>query len=176
MAWRTCGNALSQYPINTSMGCWLSVINYDCEKTNPPVTKKPTVCRPPERSHVFFCLIQYVYCVNWCVCHCDVFKSLNRLRGCCPACRTYEIACSSLDVVICPIYMCLTVYEFSLILFDFCLFITIFIFILNYVLVVTRWIFTYHKILILLNIYCFIWNYWIIYFVTCLEVFWSVMS
>ena len=24
--------------------------------------------------------------------------------------------------------------------------------------------------------YLFIWNYWIIYFVTCLEVFWSVMS
>ena len=94
----------------------------------------------------------------------------------CLACRTYEIATSSWEVVICPIYMCLTAYEFSFIFFYFCLFITIFIFILNYVLVIPFWIFTYHKIWILLNIHCFIWNYWIIYFVTCLEVFWSVMS
>ena len=49
-------------------------------------------------------------------------------------------------------------------------------FILNYVLIVTFWIFTYHKIWILLIIYCFIWNYWVIYFLTCLEVFWSVVS
>ena len=49
-------------------------------------------------------------------------------------------------------------------------------FILNYVLIVTFWIFTYHKIWILLIIFCFIWNYWIIYFLTCLEVFWSVVS
>ena len=68
----------------------------------------------------------------------------------------------------CLIYMCLTVYEFFL----FCLFIIIFIFILNYVLIVTFWIFIYYEIWILLNIYCFIWNYWIIYFVTCLEVLW----
>ena len=54
----------------------------------------------------------------------------------------------------------------------FCLFIIIFIFILNYVLIVKFGIFIYYKIWILLNIYCFIWNY----FVTCLEVFWSVMS
>ena len=66
-------------------------------------------------------------------------------------------------------------YEFSFILFDLCLFITIFIFILNYVLIVIFWIFTYYEIWIMLII-CFIWNYWIIYFVTCLEVFWSVMS
>ena len=38
------------------------------------------------------------------------------------------------------------------------------------------WIFAYHKIWILLIIFCFIWNYWIIYFLTCLEVFWSVVS
>ena len=88
-----------------------------------------------------------------------------------PACRTYEIATRSWDVVICPIYMCLTQYEFSFILFDLCLFITIFNFILNYVLIVTFWIFTYYKIWIMLIIYCFIWNYWIICFVTCLEVF-----
>ena len=79
-------------------------------------------------------------------------------------------------VVICPIIKCLTVLEFSFILFDLCLFITIFNFILNYVLIVTFWIFTYHKIWISLIIYCFIWNYWIIYFLTCLEVFWSVVS
>ena len=94
----------------------------------------------------------------------------------CPACRTYEIATRFWVVVICPIIKCLTVLGFSFILFDLCLFITIFNFILNYVLIVTFWIFTYHKIWILLIIYCFIWNYWIIYFLTCLEVFWSVVS
>ena len=88
----------------------------------------------------------------------------------CLACRTYEIATRFWEVVICPIYMCLTVYEFSFILFDLCLFIAIFNFILNYVLIVTFWIFTYPKIWIMLIIYCFIWNYWIFYFVTCLEV------
>ena len=45
-----------------------------------------------------------------------------------------------------------------------------------YVPIVTFWIFTYHKIWILLIIVCFIWSYWIIYFLTCLEVFWSVVS
>ena len=79
-------------------------------------------------------------------------------------------------VVICPIIKCLTVSEFSFILFDLCLFITIFNFILNYVPIITFWIFTYHKIWILLIIFCFIWNYWIIYFLTCFEVFWSVVS
>ena len=54
--------------------------------------------------------------------------------------------------------------EFSFILFDLCLFITIFNFILNHVPTVTFWIFTYHKIWILLIIFCFIWSYWIIYF------------
>ena len=64
----------------------------------------------------------------------------------CPACRTYEIATRFWVLVICRIYMCLTVFEFSFILFDLCLFITIFNFILNYVLIVTFWIFTYYKI------------------------------
>ena len=93
-----------------------------------------------------------------------------------PACRTYLIATRFWVVVICPIIKCLTVLEFSFILFNLCLFITIFNFILNYVPIVTFWIFTYHKIWILLIIFCFIWNYWIIYFLTCLEVFWSVVS
>ena len=98
----------------------------------------------------------------------------------CPACRTTLIATRFWVVMICPIIKCLTVFEFSFILFDLCLFITIFNFILNYVPIVTFWIFTYHKIWILLIIYIiyiiFIWRYWIIYFLTCLEVFWSVVS
>ena len=94
----------------------------------------------------------------------------------CPACRTYLIATRFWVLVICPIIKWLTVLEFSFTLFDLCLFITIFNFILNYVPIVTFWIFTYHKIWILLIIFCFIWNYWIIYFLTCLEVFWSVVS
>ena len=99
-----------------------------------------------------------------------------RFHGHCPACRTYLIATRFWVVVICPTIKCLTVLEFSFILFDLCLFITIFNFILNYVPIVTFWIFTYHKIWILWIIFCFIWNYWIIYFLTCLEVFWSVVS
>ena len=97
-------------------------------------------------------------------------------RHCCPACRTSLIATRFWVVAICPIIKCLTVLEFSFILFDLCLFITIFNFILNYVPFVTFWIFIYHKIWILLIIFCFIWNYWIICFLTCLEVFWSVVS
>ena len=94
----------------------------------------------------------------------------------CPACRTSLIATRFWVVVICPIIKCLIVLEFYFILFDLCLFITSFNFILNYVPSVTFWIFTYHKIWILLIIFCFIWNYWITYFLTCLEVFWSVVS
>ena len=48
-----------------------------------------------------------------------------------------------------PLFMCLTVLEFSFILFDLCLLITFFNFIMNYVPIVTFWIFTYHKIWIL---------------------------
>ena len=75
-----------------------------------------------------------------------------------------------------PLSSALLYWEFSFILFDLYLFITIFNFILNYVPTVTFWIFTYHKIWILSIIFCFIWSYWIIYFLTCLEVFWSVVS
>ena len=82
----------------------------------------------------------------------------------CPACQTSLIATKFWVVVICPIIKCHSVLEFSFILFDLCLFITIFSFILNYVPIVTFWIFTYDKIWILLIIFCFIWNYWIIYF------------
>ena len=104
------------------------------------------------------------------------YSPLMQLRFLCPACRTYLIATRFWVVVICPIIKCLTVLEFSFILFNLCLFITIFNFILNYVPIVTLWIFTYHKIWIMLIIFCFVWNYWIIYFLTCLEVFWRVVS
>ena len=67
-----------------------------------------------------------------------------------------------------PLFQCLTVLEFSFILFDLCLLITFFNFIMNYVPIVTFWIFTYHKIWILSIMFCFIWSYWIIYFLACL--------
>ena len=66
-----------------------------------------------------------------------------------------------------PLFKCLTVLEFSFILFDLCLLITFFNFIMNYVPIVTFWIFTYHKIWILSIMFCFIWSYWIIYFLAC---------
>ena len=75
-----------------------------------------------------------------------------------------------------PLFKCLTVLEFSFILFDLCLLITFFNFIMNYVPIVTFWIFTYHKIWVLSIMFCFIWSYWIIYFLACLEVSWRVVS
>ena len=75
-----------------------------------------------------------------------------------------------------PLFKCLTVLEFSFILFDLCLLITFFNFIMNYVPIVIFWIFTYHKIWILSIMFCFIWSYWIIYFLACLEVSWRVVS
>ena len=75
-----------------------------------------------------------------------------------------------------PLFKCLTVLEFSCILFDLCLLITFFNFIMNYVPIVTFWIFTYHKIWILSIMFCSIWSYWIIYFLPCLEVSWRVVS
>ena len=75
-----------------------------------------------------------------------------------------------------PLFKCLTVLEFSFILFDLCLLITFFNFIMNHVPIVTFWIFTYHKIWILSIMFCFIWSYWIIYFLACLEVSWRVVS
>ena len=72
-----------------------------------------------------------------------------------------------------PLFQCLTVLEFYFILFDLCLLITFFNFIMNYVPIVTFWIFTYHKIWILSIMFCFIWSYWIIYF---LSMFVSVLE
>ena len=136
----------------------------------------PLVGRPPDLAQFWY---QLCYL---CLQRKDCVQKKNRLGKCsdtssyCPACRTYLIATRFWVVVICPIIKCLTVLEFSFILFDLCLFITIFNFILNYVPIVTFWISTYHKIWILLITFCFIWNYWIIYFSTCLEVFWSVVN
>ena len=135
----------------------------------------------PLSEHMVFSLLTHI-CVTrsqWvklCLLA-DITRSLNNQEGAyCPACRTSLIATRFWVVMICPIIKCLTVLEFSFILFDLCLFITIFNFILNYVPIVKFWIFTYHKIWSLLIIFCFIWSYWIIYFLTCLEVFWSVVS
>ena len=75
-----------------------------------------------------------------------------------------------------PLFKCLTVLEFSFILFDLCLLITFFNFIMNYVPITTFWIFTYHKFWILSIMFCVIWSYWIIYFLACLEVSWRVVS
>ena len=75
-----------------------------------------------------------------------------------------------------PLFKCLTVLEFSFILFYLCLLIAFFNFIMNYVPIVTFWIFTYHTIWILSIMFCFIWSYWIIYFLACLEVSWGVVS
>ena len=75
-----------------------------------------------------------------------------------------------------PLFKCLTVLEFSFILFDLCLLSTFFNFIMNYVPIVTFWIFTYHKIWILSIMFCSIWSYWIVYFLACLEVSWRVVS
>ena len=94
----------------------------------------------------------------------------------CPACRTTLIATRFRVAVICPIIQvphCIRVF-FDL--FDLCLLITFFNFIMNYVPIVTFWIFTYHKIWILSIMFCFIWSYWIIYFLACLEVSWRVVS
>ena len=165
---------------------------------NPPMD---SLNKGPLIGHRWIPLRKDQWCELWCFLYCYLEQAVEQTAGLpviwdvmtilwrycydgspvckwahCPACRTYEIATRFWVVVICPIIKCLTVLEFSFILFDLCLFITVFNFILNYVLIVTFWIFTYHKIRILLIIYCFIWNYWIIYFLTCLEVSWSVVS
>ena len=93
-----------------------------------------------------------------------------------PACRTTLIKQDFEWRWSVPLFKCLTVLEFSFILFDLCLLITFFNFIMNYVPIVTFWIFTYHKIWILSIMFCFIWSYWIIYFLACLEVSWRVVS
>ena len=75
-----------------------------------------------------------------------------------------------------PLFKCLTVLEFSFILFDLCLLITFFNFIMNYVPIVTFWIFTYHKIWIcqLCSVLYEVIELFI--FLACLEVSWRVVS
>ena len=75
-----------------------------------------------------------------------------------------------------PLFKCLTVLEFSFILFDLCLLITFFNFIMNYVPIVTFWIFTYHKIWILSIMFCFFMKLLNYLFLACLEVSWRVVS
>ena len=141
-------------------------------------TSRNSACRTHLSILVVWLLRLYPINVLVWLAYCSPFNQYGRISQgrYCPACRTSLIATRFWVVMICPIIKCLTVLEFSFILFDLCLFITIFNFILNYVPIVTFWIFTYHKIWILLIIFCFIWSYWIIYFLTCLEVFWSVVS
>ena len=92
----------------------------------------------------------------------------------CPACRTTLVATRFRVAVICPIIQvphCIRVF-FHFVWFVFINHILQF----YYVPIVTFWIFTYHKILILSIMFCFIWSYWIIYFLACLEVSWRVVS
>ena len=94
----------------------------------------------------------------------------------CPACRTTLVATRFRVAVICPIIQvphCIRVFFY----FVWFVFINhIFQFFKNYVPIVTFWKFTYHKIWILSIMFCFIWSYWIIYFLACLEVSWRVVS
>ena len=84
-------------------------------------------------SQIYFCLCHIIQ--PWLIKHIHAIK-IFKYRYC-PACRTTFIATRFWVVMICPIIKCLTVLEFSFILFDLCLFITIFNFILNYVPIVT---------------------------------------
>ena len=154
--------------LNQQFSCWLFETLCDCKVTH--------LCHIMILlQNIFFCY--FVYLSFWTHTHvtkptfsfsisflldfnsCCIFVFVwSFMFSHCPACRTSLIATRFWVVVICPIIKCLTVLEFSFILFDLCLFITTFNFILNYVPIVTFWIFTYHKIWILLIIFCFIWN------------------
>ena len=122
------------------------------------------IIQVPHCIRVFFYFVWFVF-IN------HIFQFYYEL---CTYCNILDIwsLVSFAGFRACLIYMCLTVYEFSFILLIHHIILLILIFVLS----VTFWTLTYYKIWILLIIYCFIWNYWIIYFVTCLEVFWSVMS
>ena len=91
-----------------------------------------------EKNIMWLCIHNYLACIH------DYLACIHKYLAClhnyvvclhnyCPACRTSLIARRFWVVVICPIIKCVTVLEFSFILFDLCLFITIFNFILNYV-------------------------------------------
>ena len=103
----------------------------------------------------------YVF-MNFTVHHCLIYIFIVRRAGLLWSQRHFEWRWSV------RLFKCLTVLDLSFILFDLCLLITFFNFIMNYVPIVTFWIFTYHKIWILSIMFCFIWSYWIIYFLACL--------
>ena len=75
------------------------------------------------------------------------FNFVRWIQCNCRACRTILIATRFRVAVICPIIQvphCIRVFFY---LFDLCLLITFFNFIMNYVPIVTFWIFTYHYVL-----------------------------
>ena len=94
----------------------------------------------------------------------------------CAACRTTLIATRFRVAVICPIIQvphCIRVFFY----FVWFVFINhIFQFYNEICTYCNIWIITYHKIWILSIMFCFIWSYWIIYFLACLEVSWRVVS
>ena len=95
-------------------------------------------------------------------CICQNTKKIRYTTYYCPACRTTLIATRFRVAVICPIIQvphCIRVF-FYFVCFVFIN--HIFQLIMNYVPIVTFWIFTYHKIWILSIMFCFIWSYWII--------------
>ena len=116
-------------------------------------------------------------CITWLLCWESIGNTVNTPQGWLSGVPDYfdrNKILSGYDLSHYQVPHCIRVF------FYFALFVLIhhnfFNFILNYVPIVTFWIFTYHKIWILLIIFCLIWSYWIIYFLTCLEVFWSVVS
>ena len=143
-------------------------------------------------KHIEDVMTMETVCTSWSLCEWNLplEKQSNRrwieTQWC--SCDVTVMTTNSLDLILLsgvpdfewrwsvPLFKCLTVLEFSFILFDLCLLITFFNFIMNYVPIVTFWIFTYHKIWILSIMFCFIWSYWIIYFLACLEVSWRVVS
>ena len=94
----------------------------------------------------------------------------------CPASRTTLVATRFRVAVICPIIQmphCIRVF-FYFIWFVFINHIFQFYYELcTYCNILDIY---YHKILILSIMFCFIWSYWIIYFLACLEVSWRVVS
>ena len=124
------------------------------------------------RCPMFSCSLKFStgLCFTW-----RIIDLMHRLPYC-AACRTTLIATRFRVAVICPIIQVPHCIRVFFILFDLCLLITFFNFITNYVPIVTFWIFTYHKIWILSIMFCFIWSYWTIYFLACLEVSWRVVS
>ena len=129
----------------------------------PPIYRKPS---PKRGKSALKTTLTNIYIKST-----NIVKTPGEIITNCTGCMWYHRprhleATQPIDSEIhCYVMLCVSFQiKLSFILFDLCLFITIFNFILNYVPIVTFWIFTYHKIWILLIIFCFIWSYWIIYF------------